>query len=329
MPFFDVYEGFRVCYYILGMRNDAPCKKSLTFARNRVNRFVNPDVHRAMAVDAIMEGEEDSDSNSDSDSDSNSASKSGSSNGSSVCSSKSDTNEGDEEDRDSDSEGNKDYSMTRRASKMVMQAESAAAKSVASGRAGSTSTSEGGEMVVGALDVKFMKMTHFMVHGNAMEDGLPAYNDFLYDNGKIMVVLCAKLKDRAVIDERHWNMPDMSLSKEAKSAQLRRNLIDIKQEFDQKMGRGKAYSHLSHLSRGTRRVIAAAGLEYDPRKHIHKVTDTGDPLPEDALAYCYLPLDQFKSNAVKRLDLGAPMTYAIRHLPKERSVPMLRVSSKE
>jgi hypothetical protein len=327
VPFFDVYEGFYICYYILGMRNDVPCKKSLSFARNRVNRFVNPDVHRAMAVDAIIEGEEDSDSESNSDSD-DSNSESGSSNRSSdrtkTTASKSNSDD-DNDDEDSDSkEDNKGYSFTRRASKMVMKAESDAAA-----RGGSVvkkNSSSEGEMVVGALDVKFMKMTHFMVQGNASADGLPAYNEFLNENGRIMVVLCAKLKDRAVIDERHWNLPDMSLSMEAKSAQLRRNLIDIKQEYDQKMGRGKAYSHLSHLSRGARRVNVAAGLEYDPRKHLNKETDIGDPLPEDALAYSYLPLDQFKSNAVRRLDLGAPMTFAIKHLPKERSVPMLRVS---
>lgn len=316
--FFDAYEGFSLCYYVLGQRTDIPCKKSMIFSRQRTNRFVNADAHRAMAVGAISEGEEDSDDSDDS------STNSGSSDGSSVCStSTSDSTAQDESASLSRSSDGGGYAMTRRASKMVMQAENAA---VARGVA--RTPSQESDLCVGALDAKFLKMTHFMVPGNCSVDGLPAYNDFLSDTGRIMVVLCGKLKQNAMIDERHWIIPDMSETRDAKAAKLRKDLIDLKAEYRKKSGGSTAYNHLSHLSRGSRRAKIVAALDYDPRADTRKVTDIGDPLPEDAIAYSYLPLDQFKSTAVKRLDLGTPMTYAIRHLPKERSVPMLRVRNK-
>ena len=320
VPFFDVYEDFFLTYFILGTRTDIPCKKSMSFARNRVNRFIYPDIHRAVAVNAILEGEEGSGDDSSTDS---GDSKSTSSHGSSICSTSSTSSASASDETDELG----DYATTRRASRMVMQAEDAASRlSGVVGRDVSGDTASASDLCVGALDAKFLKMSHFMVHGNALEDGLPSYNEFINSTSRIMVVLCGKIKNNAVVDERHWVLPDMANTKAAKAAKLRKRLSDLKADIVKKnTGSQGAYSHLSHISRGHRRTNLTAGLEYNPRHDIHKVTDTGDPLPEEAIAYAYLPLSQFKSNAVKRLDMGAPMTYAIRHLPRERSVPMLRV----
>lgn len=64
---------------------------------------------------------------------------------------------------------------------------------------------------------------------------------------------------------------------------------------------------------------------YDPRQKVEHTTETGELLPGNALAYCHISLSQFKGNTVKRLDVGIPLTYTIKHIPLATTVPMLKV----
>jgi hypothetical protein len=344
--FLDAYEDFHVSYVSLGRRREAPCMKNFTFTRNRANRFKNRHLTRTTTnIGRILEGDENS-------------SQTSSSHGTSLCSDPSsgfseeedekeeeeeeEEREDDEEEeevdptsapvtqrgsiREADSRGHEKaadlYPITRRTSQAITKEKVFLRKqnksSVSAASEGSEDeeeeeeVEEEPEICVGSLDVKYMRMSYFMVPGDATEEDNAHFNHFVSKSGRILVILCAKLKPHALIDERHWVLPDETKTARAKAHKLRNEISAIRRQFQSKVSPN---------------VSESAPLPYDPREDIYKTTDTGDPLPPDAIGYSYISISQFKSNAVKRLDIGAPFTYAIKHLPRERSVPMLRVGS--
>jgi hypothetical protein len=339
--FLDAYEDFHVSYVSLGRRREAQCQKNFTFTRNRANRFKNRHLTRTSTnIGRILEGDENT-------------SQTSSSHGTSLCSDPSSGYSDDEEEktkervvesaeqstsapvtrRSQEEEGEGEevdmYPITRRTSQAIMKERVLVHKHPQSSVGQSEDTEESEEeqqeeeeeeeeepeICVGSLDVKYMRMSYFMVPGDATEESNSHFNHFVNKGGRILVILCAKLKTNAVIDERHWVLPDETKSARAKAHRLRKEISAIRREFQSKTLISSAES-----------VAAARTFTYDPREDIYKTTDTGDPLPADAIGYSYISISQFKSNAVKRLDIGAPFTYAIKHLPRERSVPMLRVS---
>jgi hypothetical protein len=194
-------------------------------------------------------------------------------------------------------------------------------------------------LCVGSLDVKYMRLSYFMVPGDAIGEDNQDFNSFVTKPGKILVALCGKLKPNAVIGENHWALPDANSLFEVKASSLKKKFHAIR---DHPHGSNAALGHNSTNTTQNTALNASAGVgdhkkdvdseeahtqqySYDPRADRKKKTDKGDALPEDTISYAYLSTEQFRSNAVRRLDLGVPFTYAIRHLPNERSVPMLQV----
>lgn len=327
--FLDAYENFHISYVALGRRRDAPCMKNFTFTRNRANRFKNRYLTRATTnFGRILEGDEESSSNS----------STSSSHGTSLCSDPSSgysedeaeeedenkENMAEEEDEDQDEEDL--YPITKRTSQIILKEKLQGL--TGSGGDGKKSQQEEEEeeedepeICVGALDVKYMRMSYFMIPGDAREENNSHFNNFVNKSGRLLVVLCAQLKPNAVIDERHWNLPDESNSAKAKALKFRKEIYTLRRE-QQRLLRlpSRRSQSMDELEQS-----ADPLLRYDPRADLCKTTDTGDPLPADAIGYAYISLAQLKCSAVKRLDIGASLTYAIKHLPKERSVPLMRV----
>jgi hypothetical protein len=351
--FLDAYEDFHVSYVALGRRRDAPCMKSFTFTRNRASRFKNRHLTRATTnFGRILEGDEESSTSSD-----GSGNGNDSGHGSSLCS---DPSSGYSEDEDQEKEEGEEeeeeeedlYPITRRTSQAIIKEKQMAALQAGLGSGGGRSSGkdpqeqdkeeeeeeEEPEICVGALDVKYMRLSYFMTPGDAREESNPHFNSFLNKaspTSRVLLILCAKLKSQAVIDERHWTIPDENNSAKAKTQRFRKEIYAMRRE-QQRLLRlpSRRSQSMEEFDLSSRSAGAGAGagegasgqrLRYDPRADVHKMTDTGDPLPADAIGYAYVSLAQLKCSAVKRLDIGAPLTYAIKHLPKERSVPMMRV----
>lgn len=315
--FLDAYDKFSLVYTLTGQNVSVPCRKSNTFRRRNVNRFKNPHVRRLASMQSRNFGNTSSSSSSESSDDSSKKSDDSSSSHHSESASEDDSEEESSEDSASVDEN---YIRSRLSQRVIQQAIRENPKEDSETE---LSVEEEPEACVGALDVRFMRMSYVLIPGNAMGDHPPELNKFLQANNRVLIYLKARLKKDTQITSRHWVIPDPSTMSTVKLSKLKKRLKDIRdianaQRTENAVSPGKK-------SRTAVRIASdAKPQQYIPSK-APKYTEYGEELPGDAIAYGYLPLDQFRSNAVRRTDISIPMTYCIAHFPKERSVVMLRV----
>lgn len=136
----------------------------------------------------------------------------------------------------------------------------------------------------------------------------------------------------SVIGENNWNIPEVEKSMKAQASRLRTKIRDIKKGTVTNIDaikplprrRPSSSSTLANSCKSPSKDRMSAGA-YDPRAKVDFTTESGEPLPSSAIAYGHIPMSQFKGNTVKRLDVGIPMTYALKHIPLATTVPMLKV----
>ena len=193
----------------------------------------------------------------------------------------------------------------------------------------STSSSEEDvSIVVGTLVVQRMRVTHALIPGNSAcgtnSEGLEKY---FAKNRHILVTLCGDIKEGAdIYDENRWLCPPEGYSSASKVKDLQHKLTNIRLDAVNKTLFGDKYCgsnslrqrHLARIFRKSTKKIKFSGDS--PRR-----TERGETLPEGAIAYGYVNYYQFLNATVNRIGVVTPMTYALSHVPIERSVPMLQV----
>lgn len=184
-------------------------------------------------------------------------------------------------------------------------------------------------IVVGTLAVQKMRVAYSLIPGNsAAGSPSPELERYFAKNRKILIVLCGDVKYGVnIYDESRWLAPPPGFSCAEKSKQLQHSLTSIRVDAVNKtlfQGRYSRSNSLrqKHLSRLFRKSYKDAEL---PATVELRKTESGEVLPEGAIAYGYVNYYQFLNATVNRIDIVTPMTYALTHVPRERSVPMLKV----
>lgn len=139
----------------------------------------------------------------------------------------------------------------------------------------------------------------------------------------------------AVIGDNNWKIPNQRDSVKSKASRFRTMIRDIKKGKDVNdevikplpRRRPSSSSVLALAVAGKDRKLSSSVPDgYNARAKVEYFTESGEPLPVNAIAYGHIPMDQFKGNTVKRLDVGIPLAYTIKHIPLATTVPMLKVT---
>ena len=137
-----------------------------------------------------------------------------------------------------------------------------------------------------------------------------------------------------VIADNNWSIPNVQDLSKSKASRLRTKIRDIKKgnvvddDILKPLPRRRPSSS-SVAYKPPTPPGAKLRTSYDPREKVEVTTESGLVLPPTAIAYGHIPLAQFKGNTVQRVDVGIPLTYTIQHLPRARTVPMLKVAKEQ
>lgn len=289
---FEHFENFRVHYNVLGRDVDFPAVKKSKYYRKDAYRY------KTFTVD----GENDSVSLSSAGSDGN----------------------GSEFEDDADDRAAMFNSRSRSGRLAKVSEEEVDAEEYSS----EDTSQEDVSIVVGTLAVQRMRVTYTVIPGDSAGGApSPELERYFARNRRILVVLCGDTKDGAnICDETRWMSPPEGFSSASKAQNLQHSLTNIRLDAVNKtLFQGK-YSGVNslrqkHLSRMFRKSYQDNEI---PSSSVRK-TERGEILPEGSIAYGYVNYYQFLNATVNRIDIVTPMTYALSHVPRERSVPMLKV----
>lgn len=185
---------------------------------------------------------------------------------------------------------------------------------------------------VASLEVKFLRISYMLNTGDGLRDVQlgderpGSLGKFLSVNRRILVLLLANKQEKYTMKPTDWILPSELLVRKKNSDDSATPSLDspsfrpVRKASISAGGPspgGKRMS-VSLVDPGAVRQRALAIEQARAR-----MTLFGDKLPEDAVAYCYLTLENFRAADICKMDINSPLAYCIQTLPRSRNVPAL------
>lgn len=202
-----------------------------------------------------------------------------------------------------------------------------------------TKSSEESEetLVVGDLNIKQMKVSYVLIPGDSVNEGSSdELQNYFNHHRQILIVLCGKAKQNYQINISNKSSFESSADK---VIALEKKISEIKKKaIHSTLGENFSYQNYLqgvHKIRTMRKSPAPASPEVFSKSHNSNPrifcgkTDQGQTLPPNAIAYAYVDYHQFLHDTVIRVDVTLNMIYSLVNVPKERSVPKIKVGQSD
>ena len=190
-------------------------------------------------------------------------------------------------------------------------------------------------LIVGDINVKKMRVSYVLIPGDSVSQGSSdELHNYFNHHRHILIVLCGQVKPSYQVNVVNKLSTVSSMEK---IAALENNISEIKKRAI-RSALSEQYSHQNYLQgvhkiRTMRKSQTPASPEVFSKSHNCKPrifcakTDQGQSLPPNAIAYAYVDYYQFLNDTVSRVDVTLHMIYSLVNIPKERSVPKMKVRS--